>query len=165
MEKKKKKKTNYLDLQTKDSLHASDLLETYSKTNHLEKMGTESLFPMIDPSKVHMTYKEFNKVLNQLPFLLGEWAYFLGISERTLQRYEASNGQFSILQTERIQHIKELGDIAEKFFGKNKSPFYHWATSKIFSLNNQRPMDLLTTYKGTEMCMSILQNTMYGGVA
>jgi putative toxin-antitoxin system antitoxin component (TIGR02293 family) len=165
MEKRKRKKASYQDLATKDKLQVSELIETYTKTNHLEKMVPDSLFPIIDPSKAHMTYKEFNKILNQLPFLTGEWAYFLGISERTLQRYEASNGQFSILQTERIQHIKELGDIAEKFFGKNKSPFYQWATSKIFSLNNQRPLDLMTTYKGTEMCMSILQNTMYGGVA
>ncbi len=160
----KKKKLPYPNPSSKDSLQVSDFIETYNKTSPLDNIVGTSLH-ILEQAKSKITYKEFNKIFSQLPFLLEEWAQFLGISERTLQRYEASNGQFSVLQTERIQHIKELSEIAEKIFGKNKALYYQWSTSKVFSLNNQRPLDLMTTYKGTEMCMSILQNTLFGGVA
>jgi putative toxin-antitoxin system antitoxin component (TIGR02293 family) len=112
-----------------------------------------------------INYKEFHKIFIQLPFDLSEWAKFLGISERTLQRYEISNGEFSILQTERVFHIKELFDLFSTVISKNKNAFYLWMTTQAFSLNGQKPIELLTSYKGTEKCMAILQNTMYGGVA
>jgi uncharacterized protein (DUF2384 family) len=165
MEKKKKKKTDDTQIQSKEPLMLRDSIAIYQKTSPQEKMILGHHLSVVEHQKQFMNFKEFNKIFMSLPFQMEEWAIFLGISERTLQRYELSNGQFSILQTERIQHIKEFSDLSEKIFGKDKSLLYSWSNSKLFSLNGQKPIDFLTTYKGTEMCMSIIQNTLYGGVA
>jgi uncharacterized protein (DUF2384 family) len=165
MQKKKKNKTDYIIPSEHEPLVLSEGVVAYQKTSVQEKIAMGYHLSIVENPKNTMNYKEFNKIFSSLPFQLDEWAKFLGISERTLQRYELSNGHFSVLQTERIHHIKELSDLSEKLLGKSKSNFYAWATSKVFSLNGQKPIEFLTTYKGTELCMSIIQNTLYGGVA
>ena len=99
-------------------------------------------------------YSDFKKIADKAPFTIGEWADILHISERTLHRYAKDNSEFNGMQIERILHIEKLISMGNTMFGKEG--FKHWLLSKPFSLNHQRPLDLLTSYQGIQESIDLL---------
>ena len=49
------------------------------------------IFSLIEKIKKGVSFAVFDKVLKSSPFKISEWAVFLHLSDRTMQRYQKEN--------------------------------------------------------------------------
>jgi putative toxin-antitoxin system antitoxin component (TIGR02293 family) len=95
------------------------------------------------------TYKQMEKIMQKTLFDLKDWASFLQISERTLQRYAVDNKPFDNLQSERIFQLEKLFTRGADVFGDIKS-FCHWINNEPPSLHGNISKSWLASFTGTQ---------------
>ena len=116
----------------------------------LEEIRPGDLFGLINIVREGIPYQTFQHFSGQSPFTMAEWSAFLGLSERTLQRYKKDNRKFDQLQSERIIEITLLMKRGVEVFG-DKDRFIEWMHSRIVALGRIRPIELLDNKFGIQM--------------
>ncbi|RYD81180.1 MAG: DUF2384 domain-containing protein [Sphingobacteriales bacterium] len=116
------------------------------------------------PTLKDFTFNEFKKIADKAPFSQAEWAGFLHLSERTLQRYAKSNGMFAPMNAERVLQIGKVLEQGKITFGKVEN-FYTWLKEEPFMLEGQLSLDSLSTYDGIEMILTQLSRIQHGNFA
>lgn len=106
------------------------------------------------------TFAAFKKIADKAPFTIREWADFLHISERTLQRYAKENTAFNGLQIERILLFKILIESGNKIIGK--ANFKQWLLQPHFATQFKPPFSLLFTHEGVQEVIDILGRIEHG---
>ncbi|MBC6999126.1 antitoxin Xre/MbcA/ParS toxin-binding domain-containing protein [Cytophaga sp. FL35] len=109
-------------------------------------------------------YSDFNKVLNMAPFGSQEWANFLNISVRTLERHREENKIFRQEQSERILSIYQLLNYGKAVFGHQEN-FFEWLGSESIALGGIKPKELLDTSIGIHMVKDELGRLEHGVLA
>ena len=110
------------------------------------------------------TFLEFKKIADKSPFSQGEWAGFLHLSERTLQRYAKNNSTFAAINAERALQIAHLMEEGKNTFG-NKDQFYSWLKGRPFSIEGELSLQSLTTSHGIQMVLTKLGRIQHGILA
>jgi hypothetical protein len=87
----------------------------------------KSIFDTIKSIREGLSYYEFAKVLNRLPFNITEWSSYLHISERTMLRYKNDNLLFDALQTDKIYQLTKVYDQGLEVFGEYRKFGFRWA--------------------------------------
>lgn len=95
------------------------------------------------------TYKQMEKIMHKTLFDIKDWAVFLQISERTMQRYAVDNKPFDNLQSERIFQLEKLFARGAEVFGDIKS-FCHWINNEPPSLYGNISKSWLSSFTGTQ---------------
>ncbi|WP_209401269.1 antitoxin Xre/MbcA/ParS toxin-binding domain-containing protein [Pseudozobellia sp. WGM2] len=108
-----------------------------------------------------ITYSDFNKVTNLAPFSTQEWAGYLNISVRTLERNREENKVFRQEQSERILSIYQLLNYGKSVFGHDEN-FYEWLGSESIALGGIKPKELLDTSIGIHMVKDELGRLEHG---
>jgi putative toxin-antitoxin system antitoxin component (TIGR02293 family) len=98
------------------------------------------------------------------PFSLTEWANYLQLSERTIQRNQKENKTFQPIQSERIVEVSMLYKYGVEVFG-NKDNFDTWLNTKSIALGGRIPKDLLDTKFGISMVKDELGRIEHGILA
>lgn len=111
-----------------------------------------------------ISYVNFVKVSNHAPFTVKEWAIYLNLSIRTLERYREENRVFRQEQSERILSIYQLLNYGQSVFG-NKEHFFDWMGSENIALGGIRPKDILDTSIGIDMVRDELGRIEHGVLA
>ena len=109
-----------------------------------------------------VTMALFKEIENNSPFDDQQWAAFLNINLRTLQRYKKNlNHIFKPIQSEKIF---ELAEVVHKGCEVFDSPedFNLWLRSPSVALGNEVPINLLDTSYGKDLVLSELNNIEYG---
>jgi putative toxin-antitoxin system antitoxin component (TIGR02293 family) len=109
-------------------------------------------------------YSFFNLIRDYAPFSDNDWANFLNISAKSLQRYKQSSKSFKPLQSEKIIEMAEVTNAGLDVFG-DLEKFKLWLDTPNFSLGNLKPIDLLKDSYGKEMVISELTRINYGILA
>ncbi len=94
-------------------------------------------------------YNDFEKIADNAPFTLAEWADMLHVSERTLQRYAKNKSSFAPIQAERIIMIDNVLKEAKITFGKTEN-FYNWLKRKPYMVDGTISLEGLATYEGIQ---------------
>lgn len=108
----------------------------------------------------NFTYKQFLQVANKVPFSLKEWASFLHLSERTLQRYAQDNSTFSGIYSDRILHLEQLFDLGLQVF-KSPQALYSWLAKDKFVFNKTLNLSSLQTQQGITDTLNQLGRILY----
>lgn len=95
-------------------------------------------------------YKDFSRIADYISFSLAEWAGYLQISERTIQRHQKERRTFHSIQSERIVELSRLYSYGVAVFG-DKANFDTWLNSRSIPLGGRIPKDLLDTSFGLNM--------------
>lgn len=96
-------------------------------------------------------YDFFSLIKESTPFNDEDWASFLGISTKSLQRSRIKeNFVFKSLQSEKILELAEVTSLGADVFDKEEQ-FYLWLSTPSFALGNLRPIELLKDSYGKEM--------------
>jgi len=111
-----------------------------------------------------ISYKDFTKIADDTPFSLTEWANYLQLSERTIQRNQKEKKSFQPIQSERIVELSMLYQYGVEVFG-DKDNFNIWLNSKSISLGGRTPKDLLDTKFGISMVKDELGRIEHGILA
>lgn len=109
-------------------------------------------------------YALFEKFSAQTPFSMAEWADYLHLSERTIQRYKKEQSAFEPSQSERILEIILLFKQGEQVFGK-KEKFYTWLNAESVALGHIKPKDLLDSSFGINLLKDELIKIEHGILA
>jgi putative toxin-antitoxin system antitoxin component (TIGR02293 family) len=98
-------------------------------------------------------YDFFKLIQEQTPFNEEDWAIFLGISTKSLQRSRAKdNFVFKPLQSEKILELAEVTTVGSTIFDSEEQ-FYSWLNLPSFALGNLKPIELLRDSYGKEMVL------------
>jgi putative toxin-antitoxin system antitoxin component (TIGR02293 family) len=112
-------------------------------------------------------YKLFDLIKSIMPFTESDWANFLGVSTKTLQRYKqpTKNDSKAIMlksiQSEKIIELAEVTNVGKNVFGSMEK-FKLWLDTPNFALGNMKPMELLNNSYGKEMIIGELNRIEHG---
>jgi len=110
---------------------------------------------MIDVIREGVPYSFFNLIQHYTPFSETDWANFLDLSTKSLQRYKQASKLFKPSQSEKIIEMAEVTNVGLDVFGE-MDKFKLWLDTPNFSLGNLRPIELLTDSYGKEMVIGEL---------
>jgi len=108
-----------------------------------------------------VSFYNFTKLSDRIHMSLQEWADYLHISERTIQRYKKENKTFDPIHAERIIVIELLYKKGIDVFGIEDN-FYTWMDSKSVALGGVKPKELLDTSFGITMVYDELGRIEHG---
>lgn len=134
---------------------------------HLNAFGTgegKDALHLIRMVREGLNYPLFERFSAEAPFSAAEWAAYLHLSERTIQRYKKEQGSFEPPQTERILEIILLFNQGEKVFGQ-KEKFNTWLNAKSIALGNVKPKELLDSSFGINLLKDELIRIEHGVLA
>lgn len=106
----------------------------------------------------------YSSILVNFSFSLSDWAGFLHLSERTLQRYRITHKTFEPIQSEKILELTMLFSYGISVFG-DKANFETWLESFNIALGSVKPKDLLDTNYGINLLKDELTRIEHGVLA
>ena len=106
-------------------------------------------------------YSLFSLIKDITPFSEANWAEFLNVSTKTLERYKKTSKQFKPLQSEKIIEMAEVTNIGKEVFGSTEK-FKLWLDTPNFALGKMKPMELLKDSYGKEMVIGELTRLSHG---
>jgi len=106
-------------------------------------------------------YSLFSLIKEAAPFTEANWAEFLNVSTKTLERYKKTSKPFKPLQSEKIIEMAEVTNIGKEVFGSTER-FRLWLDTPSFALGKMKPLELLNDSYGKEMVMGELTRISHG---
>ena len=107
-------------------------------------------------------YSLFDLIQTHTPFSESDWANFLDMSTKSLQRYKASpDHHFKSNHSEKIIEMAEVAHTGLDVFG-NMEKLRLWLNTPNFALGRHPPIDLLKDSYGKELVMSELTRLNHG---
>ena len=130
------------------------------KVTYAELLSDKML--IIAAIRIGIPYSLFELILKYTPFSEADWASFLNISTKSLQRYEQNRRyHFKPLQSEKIIELAEVTRLGLDVFG-NMEKFRLWLDAPNYALGNMKPVELLRDSYGKEMVVAELNRINYG---
>ena len=108
-----------------------------------------------------LSYNYFTTLSERIQLSVQEWADYLHISERTIQRYKKEGKTFDPIYSEKIIIIELLYKKGIDVFGIEEN-FYTWMDTKSIALGGVKPKDLLDTSFGITMVYDELGRIEHG---
>ena len=135
-------------------------------TNKTPKLTYEGFLAdkvlIIAAIKKGIPYSLFELIQEYAPFSESEWAKFLHISTKSLQRYKLADKPFKPDQSERIIDLAELVNTGLMFFG-DMEDFKLWLIIPNIPLGRVKPVELLSDSFGRSLIRDELTR-MYHGI-
>lgn len=142
-------------------------LDRHSKNDSIfsyKSADDKNVLAIIDAVRTGISFNEFEKIVGNAPFSLAEWANYLQLSERTIQRNQKEKKSFQPIQTEKIIELIMLYEYGVDVFG-DKDNFNVWLKSKSIALGGRTPKELLDTKFGVGMVKDELGRIEHGVLA
>lgn len=109
-----------------------------------------------------LPYMLFDKIYSISPFSEQEWADYLNLSSKSLQRYKADgNHLFKPIHSEKIIEIAEVTLSGLSVFNDSKK-FNQWLHSDCYALGGYKPVFLLSNSYGKEIVLDELNRIEHG---
>lgn len=121
-------------------------------------------YSLINAIKEGIRFSFFEKLAKNIPFTLREWASYLHLSERSLQRFKKEKGTFNTVSSEKIIEITMLNKYGIEVFG-DQDKFNVWLLTKNVALGGITPKDLLDSSFGIQLLKDELTRIEHGILA
>jgi len=117
---------------------------------------------LIKSIRYGIPFSLFKQIKEITPFSENDWALFLDISTKSLQRYKKeSDYVFKPAHTEKIIELAEVTNLGQDIFDSPEQ-FYAWLNSPSLAFGNLKPIELLKDSYGKEMVMNELSRIDQG---
>lgn len=130
------------------------ILEEPALTYHT--IADQDSFLIMNAIREGIKFPYFLSLLHQFPFNLNEWSVLLGLSERTMQRYQKEKKTFDQGASEKILEIILLYRYGVQVF-IDKEKFNLWLDTKNLALGGLKPKNLLDNSFG----INLLKDELY----
>ena len=118
-------------------------------------------FSLIQVIAVGIPYSLFDKIQKQSPYNAREWAELLGISYKSMQRLQSSNGRFKSIHSEKIFEFAEVFKAGKDFF-EDDGKFKHWLERKNRGFGGMRPIDFMKSSYGKDLVIETIGGFEHG---
>ncbi|MBK8442961.1 MAG: DUF2384 domain-containing protein [Sphingobacteriales bacterium] len=118
---------------------------------------------IIKSIRVGIPYSLFDLIQDYTPFSESNWANFLDISTKSLQRYRNSavHHRFKPIHSEKIIEMAEVTKAGLDVFD-NMEKLKLWLNTPNYALGNLKPIELLKDSYGKELVISELTRISHG---
>lgn len=117
---------------------------------------------IISAIRAGIPYTLFNLIRALTPFTEKDWADFLNVSTKSLQRYGASiRHRFKPIHSEKIIEMAEVTKMGLDVFG-DMEKLRLWLDTPSYALGGMKPMDLLRDSYGKELVVGELTRINHG---
>ncbi len=123
-----------------------------------------NLLSIIELVRQGISYSAFEKFASGFKFSLGEWARFLHVSERSIQRYKKEQKRFDSPQSEKLIEIVMLFKKGEDVFG-SRAGFISWLESSNPALGGGAPVGFIDNTFGIGLVKDELTRIEHGVMA
>src|SRR5690349_1031720 len=123
-----------------------------------------SIFSFIDMIRKGITFATYSAFAKKIPFTPQDWAGFLHISERTLQRYQQDKRRFDSLQSEKIIEIALIYRKGTHTMGSIDN-FNTWLDTINLTFGKVKPKTLLDSSFGIQLLHDELTRLEHGILA
>lgn len=142
-------------------IELSGKTKVYSKNVTYKKFFTDRML-IVKSIRSGIPYSLFKLIKDITPFTENDWANFLDISTKSLQRYKKESGfVFRPIHSEKIIELAEVTNLGNDVFDSNDQ-FYSWLNAPSLALGNLKPFELLKDSYGKEMVMNELNRIDQG---
>ena len=151
----------------KSAQSATVSLKGHSQSDFIfsyKSAGDKNVLGIIEAVRTGISFVEFDQIVRATPFSLTEWAAYLQLSERTIQRNQKENKPFQLIQSERIVELAMLYEYGVDVFG-DKDNFTVWLNAASVALGGRTPKELLDTQLGIGMVKDELGRIEHGVLA
>jgi putative toxin-antitoxin system antitoxin component (TIGR02293 family) len=142
---------------TKQSLYKNREPEDFS----FQVAESAVAYNLVQSFSQGLPFHFFQKLSGLFPLSFREWATVLGISERTLQRYEKSKKKFDGLHAEQLVRISMLNNLGLDVFGKAEN-WQYWLSQPSPAFGGLVPKTLLGSFTGQELIRDELNRINHG---
>ncbi|BDD11899.1 hypothetical protein FUAX_43310 (plasmid) [Fulvitalea axinellae] len=112
--------------------------------------------------KEGVTNALFEEIKGNSPFTEAQWASFLDVNIRTLQRYKGDASHiYKPLQSERIFELAEVISRGNAVFDASEH-LDLWLNSPCLALGGEKPIELLDSSYGKDLILAELNRIEYG---
>jgi putative toxin-antitoxin system antitoxin component (TIGR02293 family) len=139
-------------------MSSNKLLDPEVSYTAIEAAGLSSFLSYV---KSGVKFSSFIKFVGTTPFSLAEWASFLHLSERTMQRYQKEKKSFDTPQSEKILEIAIVYKKGIEVFN-NAEQFNYWLSHTSIALGNKTPKSFLDTNRGLQFIKEELHRIEHG---
>jgi len=109
-----------------------------------------------------LPFSLFSKIQNITPFTDEDWADYLNVSTKTLQRHRNEKEYvFKPIHSEKIIELAEVTHFGREVFD-SLDQFYCWLNTPSFALGNLKPAELLKDSYGKDLVMAELNRIEHG---
>ncbi len=144
--------------------------DTLSIINQMEEnllheyIDDKDVYSLIESVRKGIKFDIFQKIVNEGPFTLDDWAGLLHLSLRTIQRYKKEKKDFDSIHSEKIIEIMLLVKYGAEVFGSVDS-FRTWLHAKNVAMGGVIPNDLLDSTFGIRLVHDELTRIEHGVLA
>lgn len=124
----------------------------------------KNVLAIIDAVRTGISFTDFDKLASKTPFSLAEWANYLQLSQRTIQRNQKEKKPFQPIQSEKIIELVMLYEYGIEVFG-DRDNFNIWLNSRSIALGGRSPKELLDTKFGIDLVKDELGRIEHGVLA
>jgi len=127
-------------------------------------MVKDEAIPLIYATRQGISFEYFMQLLEHIPLKIAEWAQYLNISERTMQRYKKDNKRFESIYAEKILEITLIYQAGAEAFG-SRSRFDQWMNIENTALGGAKPKSLLDSTFGINLIKDELIRLEHGVIS
>jgi putative toxin-antitoxin system antitoxin component (TIGR02293 family) len=128
------------------------------------KYPDEDSLEVVNMLREGVAFPYLSSISDRISFTLEDWASFLHLSERTIQRYKKEKKPFDTIHSEKIVQIDLLYKKGAAVFGSEEN-FHTWMETKNIPLGGVKPKELLDTTYGIGLITDELVRIEYGVLA
>ncbi|MGZ3751240.1 MAG: type II RES/Xre toxin-antitoxin system antitoxin [Mucilaginibacter sp.] len=125
------------------------------------KYPDEDSLEVVNMLREGVAYTYLNSISDRINFTLEDWASYLHLSERTIQRYKKEKKPFDTIYSEKIVQIDLLYKKGADVFGSDAN-FQTWMETKSIPLGGVKPKELLDTTYGINLVADELGRIEHG---
>lgn len=125
------------------------------------KIPEDDSVEMVNMLREGVEFTYLNSISDRIHFTLEDWASYLHLSERTIQRYKKEKKNFDTIYSEKIVQIDLLYKKGAEIFGSEDN-FHTWMETKSMPLGGVKPKELLDTTYGINMVADELGRIEHG---
>lgn len=127
-------------------------------------MGNRNILSLINTVREGIQFHLFMNIVSKSPFNITEWASFLHLSDRTMQRYKKEQKTFDPIHSEKILEVTLIYKRGVEVFG-DTGRFNSWLNSNNIALGNIKPKELLDNTFGINLLQDELGRIEHGVLA
>ncbi len=142
--------------------YISDMPVAYGTASLTFEQFFNNKFLIIQTIRKGITYRFFEQLKALLPFTDVDWADYLNLSLKTLQRHKKDKDfHFKPIHTEKIIELAEVTHYGREVFG-TLDKFHLWLKTPSYALGNMTPADLLHDSYGKDLVLAELNRITHG---
>ena len=121
-------------------------------------------YQVVERSIAGIPVQQLSKVSDKYAISISDWSEIMGISTKSIQRYQQQENILSATQTEFVLKIEQLYHIGKEVFGSTES-FKLWLHKPAYGLGNKIPAKILNTISGINLVINQLKRIAHGALA